>query len=551
MTAPTASRVAEPRIFAFDHPHAVPPRQLADELGGKGANLAEMTSVLGLAVPPGFSITTRACRQFRAGGWPSGLDEELGAALAHLEAAVGRRLGDPSDPLLLSVRSGARSSMPGMLDTVMNLGLTEEAAAGLARHVGDECAYDSFCRFLISYGTLVVGLAGNVFDEVPGDLAPKPRSAQLLERFERSAGASLPPAREQLRGAVEAVFRSWDGPRAQSYRAHEGIPADLGTAVNVQAMVFGNRDERSGTGVAFSRNPSTGENAPYGDFLMRAQGEDVVAGTAATRPLADLAHELPAVYAELTDTLHRLEAHYADLCDTEFTIESGRLWMLQTRIGKRSAAAAVRCAVEMAQQTGWAISRTDAVARVTAQDVEALRGPTASAEGAVIGRGLPASPGVGTGRVYFTADHALDAADRGEDVLLARIETSPDDVHGMQVAAGILTAHGGLVSHAAVVARDWGIPAVVGIDTMSFAGDILLLGALEVAEGTELTVDGVTGSVHLGGGTTAAPSGAVPELDLLLRWADDISGRRDPRSDVDRLIDAHRALDVVRAARAR
>ena len=342
-------------VFDFDHHHKVSPRELNAVLGGKGANLAEMTSVLGLPVPHGFTISTEACRAYLASGWPNGLSGEVDAHLARLEALMGRKIGDPSDPLLVSVRSGAKISMPGMMDTVLNLGLNDESVIGLGeRTAGERFAYDCYRRFIHMYSTIVLDLDGapfeRAFDEtkersgveadsdVPAD-ALIGLVDEYLTLVERLSGAPFPqdPA-HQLRGAIEAVFRSWNAPRAIAYRRRERIPDDLGTAVNVQAMVFGNRDDRSGTGVGFTRDPATGENRPYGDFLVNAQGEDVVAGIRNTEPLAALGSRFPDIYAELLGIFARLEEHYRDMCDTEFTIDHGKLWMLQTRVGKRTGA---------------------------------------------------------------------------------------------------------------------------------------------------------------------------------------------------------------------
>jgi pyruvate,orthophosphate dikinase len=499
-------------LYPFEHDHGRPPRELAALLGGKGANLAEMTTVLGLPVPPGFTITTEACRAFRATGWPAGLDDEIEEAIAVLEGRMGRCFGDPADPLLVSVRSGAESSMPGMLDTVLNLGLTETGATGLGRVTDPGFAADARRR--------LVDLYSRVVGEPPPD-----------------------DPREQLRGAIEAVFRSWDGARAKTYRAKEGIADDLGTAVNVQVMVFGNRDDRSGTGVAFTRDAATGEPTPYGDYLPRAQGEDVVAGSSAPLHLKEMAAQLPEAHVELLDILRRLEAHYRDICDTEFTVESGRLWMLQTRVGKRSPAAALRMAVDMVRQDGWHISEREAVARVRPEQLDQLLVSTFEVGAPdVLAVGLPASPGTATGAVYFDADRCVDAVDRGEQVVLVRAETSPEDVHGMQVAEGVLTSRGGLVSHAAVVARGWGIPAVVGAGDIEVGDDHLVARGRVVREGEVISIDGSTGAVVLGQAATET-STAPADLEVLLRWADDIAG-------VDSSTAARTPAERLRAARA-
>lgn len=523
-------------VFAFDHVHDRPPRELADLLGGKGAGLAEMTSVLGLPVPPGFTIGLPWCAAYRSAGWPPDLDGELDAHLRRLELTIGRRFGDPSDPLLLAVRSGAPRSMPGMLDTVLNLGLTEETTAGLAAVSGDPgFAWESYRRFLAMFATTVLGADPTLVARPATSDDPRAAAARLRDRLD-DAGLHVPqdPAR-QLRAAVEAVFRSWDGPRARAYREHEGISDDLGTAVTVQAMVFGNRDDRSGTGVVFTRDPSTGENVPYGDFLPRAQGEDVVAGTARTMPLSRMADLLPGAHAELTGHLARLERHYRDLCDVEFTVESGRLWVLQTRVGKRGAVAAVRAAVEMVDDPAIALTRAEAVARVPADvreraRAEVLAAGRGGAAGDALTTGLGASPGRVSGAVVLSADAA---ADSDGDVVLVRPETSPEDVHGMSVAVGILTSTGGLVSHAAVVARGWGIPAVVGADALRVGPDDVrdAAGNRLFGAGDVITVDGTTGQVWLGtvGTSDAGPAGSddaivarsLPALPRLEAWAAD------------------------------
>ena len=478
-----------PLVFSFDHKHRQAPMEMKDLLGGKGANLAEMTSVLGLPVPPGFTITTDACRAYLDGGWPTSLDDEVAKAVRKVEKAMGKQLGDPADPLLVSVRSGAKFSMPGMMDTVLNLGLNDESVEGLAAQTGDaRFAYDSYRRFISMYGRIVLDLEGHDFDrlldtakEKDGVTDDAKVSAATLRRLceqykdlvEKATGKPFPQDPiVQLRGAIEAVFQSWGGARAIAYRERERIPHDLGTAVNVQTMVFGNRDDNSGTGVGFTRDASTGENTPYGDFLVNAQGEDVVAGIRNTEDLDALARKFPKIHKELLAIFARLEKHYRDMCDTEFTIEQGKLWMLQTRVGKRTGAAALRMAVEMTKQKGWKISQTEALLRVEADHLDQVLHPQfEGGDKKVIAKGLAASPGAAVGRVYFTADDAVDASERGEKVILVRNETSPEDVHGMQVAEGILTARGGLVSHAAVVARGWGIPAVVGADAVKISGN--------------------------------------------------------------------------------
>jgi pyruvate,orthophosphate dikinase len=466
----------------------LPPDEVVLLLGGKGANLVTMAVDLGLPVPPAFTITTAGCRAFLAGGWPEGLDEELRSQMARLEAAVGRRFGDPSDPLLVSVRSGAPRSMPGMMDTILNLGLNDATEAGLAAASGDAAfAADCHERLRAIYRD-VVGV------EAPSD------------------------PWQQLRGAIEAVFRSWTSERAVTYRRVEGIPDDLGTGVTVQAMVFGNLGDGSGTGVLFTRNPATGEDEPYGDVLFGAQGEDVVAGTHATEPIAVLHSRLPAVAAELRRDADILERHYRDCCDIEFTIERGRLWLLQVRVGKRTPQAALRMAVDMAEDPSFPLTRDEAVRRVAPILADP---PTTVIERGSVGpaltRGLGVSPGLVSGEVRVTAASAIAAAEHGADVLLVRPETSPDDVAGMERAVGILTATGGFASHAAVVARGWGKPAVVGASEARVGPSSISIADRTFAEGTVLSIDGATGEVFEG--VAAGAATVVPEAKTLLGWA--------------------------------
>jgi pyruvate, orthophosphate dikinase len=554
-------------VYAFDHDHREPPRSLKSLLGGKGANLAEMTTVLDLPVPPGFTITTEACRAYLDRGWPDGLDDELGAARQQLESAMGRQLGDPSNPLLVSVRSGAAFSMPGMMDTILNLGLNDEAVEGLAAATDDErFALDSYRRFLMMYGRVVLGVgAGDDRDpfevaleeakadegvEVDAEVGPA-ALRRLVQRFlrivEEATGAPFPqdPA-VQLRGAVEAVFRSWNTPRAMAYRRRERLPHDLGTAVNVQAMVFGNRGDDSGTGVGFTRDPSTGAQGAYGDFLLNAQGEDVVAGIRTPKPLPALRDHFPDIYEQLLGYFARLEHHYRDMCDTEFTIERGKLWMLQTRVGKRTGAAALRMAVDMVDDEAIALTHEEAVARVTPTQLDSLLHPQFDELGdhVVLTTGLAASPGAAVGRAYFTAEAAIEATERGEPVILVREETSPDDIGGMGVAEGVLTARGGLVSHAAVVARGWGKPAVCGAEEVHITGRSFRVGEHTVEEGDTISIDGTTGDVVLGEvGLTAGEN--PPELELLVGWADEIrAGHLDVRANADTGEDAQRAREL-------
>jgi pyruvate,orthophosphate dikinase len=551
-----------PYVYDFDHKHRRAPMEMKDLLGGKGANLAEMTSVLSLPVPPGFTITTDACRAYMTGGWPEDLTTEVAKARTRLEKQMGKRLGDPGDPLLVSVRSGAKFSMPGMMDTVLNLGLNDESVEGLAKQTDDErFAYDSYRRFVSMYGRIVLGLPGEEFDtllEAAKELAgttsdagiPPELLRYLVESYkqivERHTGTPFPqdPA-DQLSGAIEAVFRSWNGARAFAYRDRERIPHDLGTAVNVQAMVFGNRDELSGTGVGFTRDPATGAKGEYGDFLVNAQGEDVVAGIRNTEPLSALKRQFPKIHAELLAIFSRLERHYRDMCDTEFTIEQGKLWMLQTRVGKRTGKAALRMAVDMTKDPAIKLTRSEAVQRVTAEHLEQVLHPQFAGSGyTVLAKGLAASPGAAVGRAYFTADEAAEAAEGGIPVILVRSETSPEDVHGMLAAQGILTARGGLVSHAAVVARGWGKPAVVGAEAVRIEGKTFRVGDIVVEEGDWLSVDGTTGQVVLGQVALSAAE-PTPEFATVLSWADDIrKGHLKVRANADNGPDAQNARQL-------
>lgn len=537
---------------------------LKELLGGKGANLAEMTSVLHLPVPPGFTIITDACTAYLESGWPDRIDAEISQQVAALETQMGRALGDGSDPLLVSVRSGAKFSMPGMMDTILNLGLNDRSVRGLAAATGNaRFAYDSYRRFISMYGRIVLGIGAERFDslldaararagasvdaEIPAaDLQELCAEYKRMVRARTGRAFPQDPAL-QLRGAVEAVFRSWNGARAIAYRNREHISHKLGTAVNVQVMVFGNRDANSGTGVGFTRNAATGENRPYGDFLLNAQGEDVVAGIRKTEDLGALAERFPRLHGELIEIFDRLEAHYRDMCDTEFTIEQGRLWMLQTRVGKRTGTAALRMAVEMAsrnQGSGpkrWRITRREAIMRVTPDHLDSVLHPQLAGAGTPLCTGLGASPGAAVGRVYFTADDAVRASIRGERVLLVRSETSPEDVSGMMVAEGVLTTRGGLVSHAAVVARGWGTPAVVGVEAVRINGKQFSVGDTVVHEGDFLTLDGTTGEVMLGEARLVA-SEPPPEFTILLGWADRVrSGRLQVRANADNGTDAREA----------
>jgi pyruvate,orthophosphate dikinase len=509
-------------------------------LGGKGANLAEMTN-LGLPVPPGFTITTDGCKAYMAGGdqLPDGLMDEVATALTTLEQKMHKRLGDDADPLLVSVRSGAPFSMPGMMDTVLNLGLNDVSVKGLAKQTDNErFALDSYRRFVQMFGKIVLGLDGEEFEHALSALR-KERGVDtdpeldadaltdLVETFKgivkAKAGVDFPQdPREQLRYAIEAVFRSWNGRRAKDYRRMEGIPDDLGTAVNVQTMVFGNKGDDSGTGVAFTRDPATGENRGYGDFLANAQGEDVVAGIRVTEPLDAMGQHFPEPHRQLLEVMQTLQNHYRDMCDIEFTIEQGRLFILQTRVGKRTAAAALRMAVEMEQE--GLIDRKEAVLRVQPAQLDQLLHPQFDPDVSYepLAAGLNASPGAAVGQVYFTADAAEAHHEAGERVILVRPETSPDDLHGMIAAEGILTSRGGLVSHAAVVARGMGTPAVCGasaldidVDGRSFSVD-----GTTVREGEVISVNGTTGEIVVGAVPVITPEPSGP-FAIVLEWADE------------------------------
>ncbi len=502
-----------------------------DLLGGKGANLAEMTN-LGLPVPPGFTISTDACRHYLAHGKePDGLADEVGRHLAALEDRMGKRLGDPQDPLLVSVRSGAKFSMPGMMETVLNVGLTDVSVHGLATRAGDQrFAWDSYRRLLQMFGRTVLGIDGAHFEErleaakhaknVESDLdLDVDDLLSLVGEFKEvvrdESGKDFPQdPREQLDLAVHAVFDSWNTERARLYRRQERIPDDLGTAVNVVVMVFGNLGSDSGTGVAFTRDPATGQQGVYGDYLANAQGEDVVAGIRNTLPLADLEQLDKSSYDELLDIMSTLERHYRDLCDIEFTIERGKLWMLQTRVGKRTAAAAFRIAAELVDE--GLIDEDEALSRVSGEQLARLLFPQfdAAAERELVAKGMAASPGAAVGRAVFDSGRAVEWADRGEPVILVRRETNPDDLRGMVAARGILTSRGGKTSHAAVVARGMGRTCVVGAEALRVdtgAREFTTPDGVHVSEGDLLSIDGGTGEVFLGE-VPVVPSAVVGAL---------------------------------------
>ncbi|MEY9213301.1 pyruvate, phosphate dikinase [Thermobifida halotolerans] len=535
-------------------------KDLKDLLGGKGANLAEMTN-LGLPVPPGFTITTEACRHYlEHGATPPGLDAEIEEKLTALEAKMGKRLGQPDDPLLVSVRSGARFSMPGMMETVLNIGLNDESVRGLAAQSGNErFAWDSYRRLVQMFGRTVLDIDGELFEDaideakarkgVTSDLdLDADDLAGLVETFRsivhEATGSEFPTdPREQMRRAIEAVFQSWNAPRAILYRRQERIPGDLGTAVNVCSMVFGNLGMDSGTGVAFTRDPATGQQGVYGDYLQNAQGEDVVAGIRNTVPLAELERIDPGSYAELLTIMEKLETHYRDLCDIEFTIERGKLWMLQTRVGKRTAAAAFRIANQLVDQ--GLITLDEAVNRVTGDQLAQLMFPRFDERAGrdLLGRGMNASPGAAVGRAVFDSYTAIKWSRSGEDVILCRRETNPDDLEGMIAARGILTSRGGKTSHAAVVARGMGKTCVCGaeeLDVDTKNRRMVAPGGRVVEEGDVISIDGTTGEVFLG----EVPVVASP----VVRY---FEGEIDPASDeADELVRAvHRFMQYADAAR--
>jgi pyruvate,orthophosphate dikinase len=540
------------RVYSFGNGRADGNAEMREILGGKGANLAEMTS-LGVPVPAGFTISTGVCAEYneKGGRLTPGIKADVLTALANVEQMMGQRFGDAERPLLVSVRSGARVSMPGMMDTVLNLGLNRDTVEGLARQADERFAFDSYRRFIQMYGDVVMGVPNDRFEhrlenvklrkgvDLDTELdASDLRSLvrQYLEIVEEHTGQVFPQdPQEQLWGSIAAVFESWHNDRAVAYRRLHGIEDAWGTAVNVQSMVFGNMGEDCATGVAFTRNPSTGEKSFYGEYLKNAQGEDVVAGVRTPQPINEssrvnesdhlptLEAEMPAPYKKLVGIYKKLEKHYCEMQDIEFTIQRGELWLLQTRTGKRTTAAAVQIAVDMAKER--LISREQAIMRIDPSSLDQLLHPTIDpdAELAVITRGLPASPGAAVGKVVFSAEEAETRAKAGEKVVLVRIETSPEDILGMHAAEGILTAKGGMTSHAAVVARGMGKCCVAGCGTLliDYAQDLMRVGEHLIRAGDMITVDGSTGDVMLGSAPTV-----VPELggafDELMKWADRI-----------------------------
>jgi len=526
-------------IYDFDEPSDGG----RDLLGGKGVGLAEMTQ-LGIPVPSGFTITTDACRAYmRDGGIPAGLEKEIDEHIARLEARAGKRFGDPQDPLLVSVRSGAAVSMPGMMDTILNVGLNDVAVRGLAQATGNpRFAFDCYRRLVQMFGETVDGIAGDRFRANGDD--PEATTEEFKRIYAGEIGAEFPQdAREQLRRAVIAVFESWNTPRAQVYRSTYGIPDDLGTAVNVVQMVFGNKGDSSATGVCFTRNPSTGEQGVYGEYLVNAQGEDVVAGIRTPQPLEEMAKRLPEPYEQLLETMARLEQHYRDMQDIEFTVEEGRLYLLQTRSAKRTAAAALKAAVDMAGE--GLINREDAIARIDPSQLDQLLHPMLDpkARFEVAARGLNASPGAASGKIVLDADTAVERGKGGEAVILVRWETTPDDIHGLIQSKGVLTAHGGMTSHAAVVARGMGKPCVAGCEGLQIDVDAkqVTLGEHTLHEGDVITIDGGTGRVIVGE-VPLVPPLINEDFETVLGWADELRRLR-VRANADNPEDATKARE--------
>jgi pyruvate,orthophosphate dikinase len=521
-------------VYDFDEPSTGG----RDILGGKGVGLAEMTQ-LGIPVPGGFTITTDACRAFMAsGGEVEGLEDEVTEHLARLEEQTGKRFGDADDPLLVSVRSGAAISMPGMMDTILNVGLNDESVEGLARSTGnEEFARDCYRR--------LIQMLGETVDGVPHERFSVDDSVeQAREIYERETGHGFPQdAREQLRRAITAVFDSWNSSRAQVYRRMYAIPDDLGTAVNVVQMVFGNKGDDSATGVCFTRDPSTGEQGVYGEYLVNAQGEDVVAGTRTPQPLAELRERMPEAYDQLLETMGALERHYRDMQDIEFTVEAGRLYLLQTRTAKRTAAAAIKAAVDMTAE--GLIEREEAVARIDPTQLDQLLHPRLDpdAEFEVAAQGLYASPGAACGKIVLDADSAEERGKAGESVILVRWETTPDDIHGLIQAKGVLTAHGGMTSHAAVVARGMGKPCVAGCEGLDIdtGARSVRIGGHELSEGEVITIDGGTGRVIVGE-IRLVPPAINEDFETILEWADGLR-RLKVRANADNAGDASKARE--------
>lgn len=531
-------------------------------LGGKGAGVAEMARI-GVPVPDAFTVTTTACVETmnRGGEWPDGLADEINAGLARLEERTGRKLGGSESPLLVSVRSGAVFSMPGMMDTILNLGVSDESVAAIAEESGNErFAWDCYRRFIQMYGEVVEGVPAYAYEdaltelkrkrgvELDTDLGPADLK-ELVATFKKISNEHLggewtsDPV-EQLHRAVNAVFRSWQNPRAEVYRRANNIPSDLGTAVNVMQMVFGNRGEDSATGVCFTRNPSTGANELYGEFLVNAQGEDVVAGIRTPRPLAEMRDVLPEAYDELIDTMRRMEAHYRDMQDMEFTVENGKLFLLQTRNGKRTAAAALKVASDLVDE--GVITKEEALLRIEPDQLDQLLHPAIDPSHGEkpITKGLPASPGAAVGEVVFDADTAAERGGRGEAVVLVRYETTPDDIHGVIVAQGVLTAHGGMTSHAAVVARGMGKPCVAGASGIHIdaKGRTLTVGDRVITEGEVITLDGSTGDVFAQE-IKLIPPRINEDFQRVVTWADEVR-ELGVRANADNFEDASKAREL-------
>lgn len=542
--APAAAETppSKKKVYAFGKGRTEGNKNMKDLLGGKGANLAEMASI-GLSVPPGLTISTEACQEYQEMGkkLPDGLWEEVLEGLKIIEDDMGARLGDPSNPLLLSVRSGAAISMPGMMDTVLNLGLNDEVVMGLAAKSGERFAFDSYRRFLDMFGDVVMGIPHSAFEEKLEKLKQQKRAKldidltasdlkDLVEEYKdvyvEVKGTKFPSdPKSQLQLAIQAVFDSWDSPRAVKYRSINNITGLKGTAVNVQCMVFGNMGNSSGTGVLFTRNPSTGEKKLYGEFLINAQGEDVVAGIRTPEDLDALKSCMPEAYKELEENCEILERHYKDMMDIEFTVQENKLWMLQCRVGKRTGKAAVKIAVDMVKE--GLIDTRAAIKRVEPQHLDQLlhpqlKDPTAYKD-RVIATGLPASPGAAVGQVVFTAEDAEGWHAEGKDVILVRAETSPEDVGGMHAAAGILTARGGMTSHAAVVARGWGKCCVSGCSEIRVNTNekVLMVGDRLIKEGDWISLNGTTGEVILGQEALSPPA-LSGDLETFMSWVDDI-----------------------------
>ncbi len=555
-------------VYSFGAGHDEGGAEMRDLLGGKGANLAEMARI-GLPVPPGFTITTEVCTAFYDNDrqYPTDLREQVRAALDKVEKSVGLQFGSSTNPLLVSVRSGARVSMPGMMDTVLNLGLNDTSVRGLAAMSGDErFAWDSYRRFIQMYGGVVLGVEHHRFEEIIDHIKGEKYVTEdtaldaddwrrvvggYLEMVEQEIGKPFPQdPEEQLWGAIGAVFGSWMNPRANTYRRLHDIPASWGTAVNVQAMVFGNMGDDCATGVCFTRDPSTGENIFYGEYLVNAQGEDVVAGTRTPQPMSSARAKpgetpmevaMPAAYAELMAVREKLERHYKDMQDIEFTVQRNKLYMLQTRNGKRTAPASLRIAVEMAQE--GLIDRREAILRVNPASLDQLLHPMIdpNAQRSPLARGLPASPGAACGTVVFNADEAEARATKGEAVILVRIETSPEDIHGMHAARGILTTRGGMTSHAAVVARGMGRPCVAGCGgiAVDYGAQVLTGGGRVVRAGDVITLDGTTGEVFIGPVPMIEPQ-MSGEFATLMSWADEARRLR-VRANAETPLDADTA----------